>query len=983
MKKAQISLKPTGIWSGVDRQSDMTPGEGAFYDLKNCYVSKDGTEIRRLPGWKAVMKPQFSEALSISGFSSGSETTVTTSARHGLAAGDYVRIVNPGIADEEDGYVVLSSGLTEYNFKVAASSTGSATTGTVYANRLYKPHAFKQVMGRTVFVGEDIFWRRSAQEAFADVIEGSPTTIFLAGLHGYAVDETFDVTITGSTGTLLNGSYTATATGLTSFTIPVDSTSFTAITAGTATWLARKSHLAAWVEADTPSASSVPEFAEYWPSVSSAISFSNLRDFFPIRRRSAVDVAGGRVLVASPGYGCCWQIDVRQLDYDQQSIPHIYSLGMPKGGLVTASSPGGSPLYSSLSVKYVAVAYRNTYTGEIGLISEPWDLTAAPTQDASATFVRAREMLREAPLYHDILVYGGESPASMKLLYVEDGSASSARGDSGATTLNPASGPDDGETFRIPFLEQMPPGSKFIATSRGYTLGGGVMGSLGDSFTADSLQASAQSTAEENKEVRVASWVLNAGGWLVPTAYQGVRFHNPPSSKMNLTRLNVHKRVAYSAPDYFHIWNTEDPLQDLTSATTGYLVYDRGVAWFSEPGEPGVAPSTNRIVFDTRNGEDLEGAGSYRNGWVVCSESETFFLSAGNSPLGQRPVRISSQYGCVAPNSFVEFDGGTAWLSRRGPVLFDGSGVRWIGKPVQPLFDACKTDSRAMMTHAIAGHDSRRGLIFWGLRKDLHGTQFASINSAWPDDDRSKVACDYFLIYSYRTGAWSTWEPPASLGGIWWMETITTDELTDELGFLAGDDWNAKVYVFDDDYSDGVANNHLIMGLTQSSSYVGTTTATFKPTDAASLDTIKVGMSYYVVDTATGSVTYSDGNEIVSIDLVAQTVTLTVPVAWKSTHEVYVGTIPMRIKTKLAGLNPRMRGKTTLTNVSTRHKADGSNSYMVQTANTTPWGTDALSGYRADRPGSEDGDEVQVTLDVVGDGVTRFKDIVLETAERG
>ena len=911
MKKVQVSLKPTGIWSGVDQQSEMLPGEGAFTELKNCYVTRDGTEIKRLPGWKAVMKPQFSEELGITSFTSGTLTEIQTDENHGLVAGDYVRIVNPGIADEEDGYEVMGSpnAPTANTFTVNASSTGSATTGSVYVDRLTSPHGFKQVLGRTVFVGEDIYSLRVTGESPLDWIEDTVTTVFLEGLHGYAVGDTFTVTVSGTSGsTGLNDTFTATASGFTSFTIPHDSSGDT-ISGGALAWTAPKKSLAAWVETSTPSASTVPELAEYWPSVSTAVSFTNLNDFWPIRQRSVLDSASGRVLIASPGYGCCWQVDVRQLDYNQQTIPHIYSLGMPKGGIVTASSTAGSPAYSSLTVNYVAVAYRNSYTGEVGLISEPWDLTSG-NQGATIEFVRVREMLREAPLYHDILVFGGESPASMKLLYIEDGDASQARGDSGSTVLNAGSGPDDGVTFRIPFLEQMPMGSKFIRTVRGFTLGGGALGSTGDAYTADYLRTISQDgTNEENKEIQAGTYPVNAGGWLVPTAYQGTRLYNPPSSKMESTWLDIHKKVSKSGSDYLHIWETEDPFQDTTAGSNSYLLYERGMAWFSEPGEPGVAPATNRVIFDTRGGEDVEGAGSHRNGWVVCSESETFYLSAGNSPLGQRPVRVSSQYGTVAPNSFVEFDGGTAWLSRRGPVMFDGSSVRWIGKPVQELFDACKKDSRSMMTHAIVGHDSRRGLIYWGLRKDLHGASYAGISSSWPDDDRSKVACDYFLVYSYRSGAWSTWEPPASLGGVWWMDTVNTDENNDELAFLAGSDWNAKLYVFDDDYSDGVANSSVLMGLSQNSSLVGTTDATFKPTDAGSLDYIKVGMSYYVVDTANGSVTYSDGNEIVSIDEVDQSVELTTPVAWTNTMEVYIGTIPMRIKTKLASLNPRMRAR--------------------------------------------------------------------------
>ena len=69
--------------------------------------------------------------------------------------------------------------------------------------------------------------------------------------------------------------------------------------------------------------------------------------------------------------------------------------------------------------------------------------------------------------------------------------------------------------------------------------------------------------------------------------------------------------------------------------------------------------------------------------------------------------------------------------------------------------------------------------------------------------------------------------------------------------------------------------------------------------------------------------------------------------------------------------------------MSTRHVASGDNSYLVQTVNSTNSGADRMDTYRADRSAHEDAEEQQVTLDVVGDGVTVLKDIVLETGERG
>lgn len=1004
MRPSDVSMRQ-GTWRGIDRQSDMAPGDADFIELKNGYVSTDGTEIRRMPGWKAVMKPQFAEAFTINTFTNGATTSIKVNtnitgvtANHGLAVGDNVRIVgNSSIAN---GYYTVSVVVDSTEFTIAETTVSSSTDGTVYVDRLGSPHGFKQILGRTVFVGEDHATNSGASFSVVaiEIPSGGPTYITIRGIVGWDVGEpiTGGLTIAGSGDATFNGFYAESSTevvGLSRIKIDVDKSATTpTASATTLTFGTVKEHIAAWVEEDLPSAGSPPECAEYWPSCNILPTFSDQRDFFPIRRKSVLDSSEDRLLIASPGYGCCFQVPIRQLEKSLSTSPQlkkVMGLGVPKGAAISyaAATPGANAFTTGYS--HVMVAYRNRVTGEIGLISEPFELNGGSNEtDGTLKVALGREVLREFCLLHDILLFAFDtagSAASAKLIYVGTVSTEASPWGRGelSITFNKTACLDNAlaQTYRIPFLEQMPRGSKFIKTVRGYTLGGGALGNIGNASSVDEIYTEATGSNPEDKEIRVGLLPINVGGELLPSSYQGVVLQSPPSDSHGVTRLNVLKELWYAGAtgDYRHHWDAEDSFQK-DSGRYGTLLYDRGAAWFSEPGVPGVSPATNTIIFDAKNGEDLEGAGSYRNGWVVCSESETFVLSAGSSPVGQRPIRVSSEFGCVAPNSFVETEMGAYWLSRQGPVMFDGSSVRWIGRPVKELFDACKRDSRDMMPHAIVGHDRKRGLIYWGLRKDEHSTSYASISASWPDDARSKVACDYFLVWSYRAQAWSTWEPPSSLGGVWWMDTVTTDENSEELGFLAGSDWNAELYVFDDDYVDSVADDGPLSGLSQASGYVGTTGLYFYYGDAGLNDYIRVGMQWYAVD---GETLYYDGAEVVAVDTVNQKVTLSMPVVWTSSTRLYLGAIPMRLKSKLVSMNARLSGQSSISSVALRYYDQGNATKLRYQINEVNAQTAEMDGYRVAKRSDSGAFEHQLTVDICSDGPVKVKDLVLEVPNRG
>jgi hypothetical protein len=67
------------------------------------------------------------------------------------------------------------------------------------------------------------------------------------------------------------------------------------------------------------------------------------------------------------------------------------------------------------------------------------------------------------------------------------------------------------------------------------------------------------------------------------------------------------------------------------------------------------------------------------------------------------------------------------------------------------------------------------------------------------DKVKSLFPCDEILVYSYKTGAWSYWRPPLSMGILWMARGIASDG-TSRVFFLATDN---RLYAFDDAYGQG------------------------------------------------------------------------------------------------------------------------------------------------------------------------------------
>lgn len=368
---------------------------------------------------------------------------------------------------------------------------------------------------------------------------------------------------------------------------------------------------------------------------------------------------------------------------------------------------------------------------------------------------------------------------------------------------------------------------------------------------------------------------LGIGGRAFPDAYQGVEMISSqlfPGSESVVTVDRVLNRMIFDRAVFSSgnaLWHEDvvrlrkpafsrsrtagsSPLTSVVNNVGKDVFYKMpsGQVQIGDPGAPNRSSRAFIKIVDPNKGDDIVAIGQLGGAAIFCTRRETYSYSWYQNPASSEPNLMSNEFGCIGTNTMVEFDGGLAWISHRGPVAI-GDGLQHVGMDIAEDFYGDKRrylrDSTGMMRMAWSHHDSSRGLVMWGLRTrestntiQYEGQTYGS-DAAEPEI-LSRLPCDEVLIWSYRSGAFSTWRPPTGLE-IYWMR-----DLRDALGitrvcFLAAD---GRIYALDDAWSD--AN-----GLSQGEGAAGTV-LTVQPTDAGENATTM---------TFTGQPTFADGETAV------------------------------------------------------------------------------------------------------------------------
>jgi hypothetical protein len=266
---------------------------------------------------------------------------------------------------------------------------------------------------------------------------------------------------------------------------------------------------------------------------------------------------------------------------------------------------------------------------------------------------------------------------------------------------------------------------------------------------------------------------------------------------------------------------------------SAYTRYERSV-WYrmqkgqiqvSDPGAPHRSNKSAIQFIDPNKGDDVTAIGTLAGSAIICSRRETYSMAWYRAPAGEVPQLVSNEHGCIAANSMVEFDGGLAWIGERGPVAM-GGGLQWIGEQVAQDFYGTNAryahDSRGMMRHAWACHDASRGLVMWGLAtkdgvtSETNSVEDDGVTYNWSgasDELKSRWPCDEVLIWSYRSGAFSTWRPPTGLE-ILWMRPIRVASGELVVAFLAKD---GRLYGLYDDKNDTTRKSNIFQATSKGS----------------------------------------------------------------------------------------------------------------------------------------------------------------------
>jgi hypothetical protein len=242
-----------------------------------------------------------------------------------------------------------------------------------------------------------------------------------------------------------------------------------------------------------------------------------------------------------------------------------------------------------------------------------------------------------------------------------------------------------------------------------------------------------------------------------------------------------------------------------------HFLMPRGQLQIGDPGEPQRASKAFIKLVDPRRGDDIKAIGQLGGSAIICTQKETFSYSFYRNAAADTPNMLSEEFGCIGNNTMVEFDGGLAWISDRGPVAL-GQGVQHVGLDIAEDFYGDDRryirDTKGMMRHAWGAHDAQRGLVIWGMVTRTGTQQIVYDNqTVGPldletlnerDEALSRFPCDEMIVWSYRANAFSTWRPPAGLE-VYWMRPLRDNDGITRMCFLAAD---GVIYALDDEWGD-------------------------------------------------------------------------------------------------------------------------------------------------------------------------------------
>lgn len=784
----EISLRGDGPWQGLGDSTTMLPGTPTFRRLEGCYISKDGTEIRRVPGSKAAGYPFAGEPFDIFSLTPGDPTRVVldvtaifefNTANPAYDPTAYGHCYVTGNADIPTGYYAYTR-VNKSTIDIDYNSTGGEgnTDGKILLNRSHAVHAITHADDRTVLVHETY--------ARADDLP----------YHRHNVGSVV-------------------APSALSFTSPIIPSYPKDPDDGFVLW---KSPTMRAINDNEPQNN--PGWHIQMPS------------------RMQADVLNGRVLIAVPGHGCMFEANLRAGMPNFPYRPPTYSvadhrwtrmLGIPKGIIasVIPSSTGGSISATATTAPVTlrfAIGYYDIYTGEVGLPSDEFEATLDITTSTGAFLVQAYKPRFAAPETAGlgVVIYAsGANPSAgaelfpMRLLNAyETADDSNLYSDLVGAVISTI--PNDAPAVwvapqRYPRIEQPPTGAGALRVVKSRLIYGAAVPRFWrfkgwwDRDTTDQDHPYYRILVPYDKNATMAAKVytetvlgeitaVSPIAWgRIPNAYAGSKVFSGAdddellSGRMIGTAVDSSQNAVVGAgtnqtndwPHGIQIDFDPDPNNPTASPPTPdgigikeYLIENfSDLTSYSEEGFPGVSVGIMRMENDYVRARSVIGYGRINDALLVFTDRSTTLFTWSVEPRKASGQELSPIYGCISPGSVVDGPFGCAWLSHEGPCVFRGNGVEWIGKPIHQFFRSLPRDSGNLMNWVTATVDTDRELVIWGIRTNdtpysVEGSETAYAiegGTEWgstegqealgvPADWDARYAANAFLIWSYATG---------------------------------------------------------------------------------------------------------------------------------------------------------------------------------------------------------------------------------------
>lgn len=147
-----------------------------------------------------------------------------------------------------------------------------------------------------------------------------------------------------------------------------------------------------------------------------------------------------------------------------------------------------------------------------------------------------------------------------------------------------------------------------------------------------------------------------------------------------------------------------------THANRLYVVYDNILHYsgLRETNNWETVNESGKIQISTTNGEDLTAITAFANHIVVFSRNGVYELY-GTGPFNYEPMTLSTDIGCVAPETIVELKQNLLWLGTDGIYNYNGGTIpKKISWAVEKYFQRINKDYEHL---SCAGTDGRRYYI--------------------------------------------------------------------------------------------------------------------------------------------------------------------------------------------------------------------------------------------------------------------------------